>query len=140
MTVLMPDNQHALYDQVKDRPFKLAMCLFAIYSGVAGLFDFGASNEIFVEAVRYAGIFNVAFIVSGVVTAIGVLSSKMNVEAAGLCLVSSCLVTRVMVVLSTSGWNPAAHNLLAISVLFTASSIIRIVCIQKLHLESKNQQ
>ncbi len=127
---------------IKDRPFKLALCLFAVYSGISGLFDFGTSNEIFSAAIKFSSVFNILFILAGVTAMIGVLKTKLNIEAAGLVLIITSLLLRVMATVAISGWDPGAHNLLALSVLFISASLSRINTIlgilNRTHVESSH--
>lgn len=124
--MIIVTDKETLADTVRDRPFKIAMSLFAIYSGVSGLFGFGASNEIFDAAVKYSYVFNSLFIVAGLLTMAGVFWHKLNVEAAGLLLISSSLVIRMTSTVALVGWDQSAHNLLALSILFTSASFVRI--------------
>ena len=140
MTIIKMDKEaHLISEGIKDRPFKMALCFFAIYTGVSGLMNYGTSSEIFDAAVKYSEIFNLAFIIAGMLTAIGIIMQKINVEAAGLCLISTSLVLRVIATIAIAGWTPSAHNLLALSVLFTAASVVRIFVIAQTAKRLKEQ-
>ncbi len=126
-TIVIPDHKEdVLADTLRDRPFKMAMALFAMYSGISGLIGFGASNEIFDAAVKYSYVFNILFFMAGLGVLVGVITKKMNVEAAGLLLVSTSLMMRLMATLALAGWDQSAHNLLILSVLFSGASIVRL--------------
>ncbi len=126
----MPENRGP-WSTVVERPFQAAVAMFAIYSGVSGLLHFGTSNEIFIAAVKYSSIFNVMFILAGLGQLVGTLTRKINIEAAALVLVSCSMLMRILATLAISGWDPSAHNMLAIGILFISASIIRIYAIIK---------
>src|SRR3982750_1284275 len=123
------DQRHKVWAAVNDRPFKLALAVFAIYSGISGLAGFGSSNEIFSFYVAYPWLFHSLFIASGLLVGGGVLAHKTNIEAAGLLLVSTSMVSRFIIIIMTSGWQPQVHNILALSIIFTIACAIRIASI-----------
>jgi len=107
-------------------PFEVGLCLFAIYSGISGFLDFGASNLLFVAAVHGAQIFNAIFILSGLATIYGVAVMMANVEAFGICGIMSSLIIRTMAIIATAGWTQTSHNLIAISVIFILACTVRL--------------
>jgi hypothetical protein len=123
---------------IADRPFKLALALFAVYSGIAGLSRFGSSSEIFDDALRCADLHNCIFILAGLLTIIGVLINKTNWEASGLFLISVSLFLRILVTIMTVGWTSSAHNILAIGVIFIVASLVRIGVIFHLNKLAKS--
>ncbi len=132
MPVVMIDEVTYL-DTIRDRPFKIAMSLFAIYSGVSGLVGFGSSNIIFDAAVHFSYMFNSLFIVAGLTTLIGVFWHKLNIEASGLLLISISLIIRMLSTVAIVGWDASAHNLLALCILFSSASAVRIFDIMSMY-------
>ncbi len=107
-------------------PFEIGLALFSIYSGVSGLFNFGASNILFQAAIKGASIYNIIFILAGASVIYGLAMVKANVEAFGLCCIISSLIVRMLAIIATTGWNEVSHNLLAISLIFVLCSVARL--------------
>lgn len=127
--IIVHTSKGGLWETFTDRPFKIALALFAIYSGISGLLNFGSSNEVFYYSVWYPWAYNILFVASGLVVMTGVLMIKTNIEAAGLLLVVTSLTIRLSVILLSVGWKSEVHNMLAICIIFGAAALIRIYSI-----------
>jgi hypothetical protein len=117
------------WKRLGNAPFEIGLSLFSIYSGVSGLLNFGASNEIFTEAVLAPGIFNMIFIVSGLSVIAGLVTRLRGMESFGLFGIIGALLTRIMVILMSTGWNVTSHNLLATCIFFVLACIVRLLMI-----------
>ena len=115
------------WKRLANSPFEMGLALFAIYSGITGLMNFGASNEIFSEAVVGAGIFNWIFIGAGAATIAGSCGRWRGVEGFGLISIIGALLTRMVVILLSTGWNVTSHNLLATCIIYIIASGIRLM-------------
>ena len=112
-------------------PFEFGLALFAAYSGIAGFFNFGASNEIFTDAVFAPTVFNLIFVAAGIAMIIGLAARSRVAESFGLFGIMGALLTRIVVILLSTGWNVTSHNLLAICIIFTMASMIRLVMLPR---------
>ncbi len=107
-------------------PFEMGLAIFAIYSGISGLCNFGASNEIFAEAVHLPSVFNLVFVFAGLAMIFGNTYRFRGLEGIGLYSLLGALATRSIIILLSTGWNVTSHNLLALCLINIVSSVIRL--------------
>ncbi len=108
-------------------PFETMFAFYCIYSGVAGLFNFGITNDIFkiVLGSLIANIFNVGYILAGAGMYFGIGSKRGDLEGFGLIAIATSVMIRMLAVGWMQGFSPVVVNLYAFSIAFLTACAVR---------------
>lgn len=93
-------------------PFEAMFGFFFMYGGVAGLFAFGVTNDIFRKTVgeRWALVLNIIYSLAGTGMFFGLGSNRRDIESIGLITVATSLLIRSVVLGFKVGFNPTMLN------------------------------
>lgn len=114
-------------------PFQSALSILAIWSGFAGILGATIGAQLFQHALRspLADVFDVLYILAGVMMFGGVGWTYRNVEASGLILLATTLAVRLVAYSVQVGWNDFSSLLIVQSLVFVVASAIRLTTLLK---------
>jgi PAS domain S-box-containing protein len=110
-------------------PFEAVIGFYCLYSGLAGILNFGLPNDIFRQTIGTftAFIFHIIYLLAGAAAFFGIGLDRRNVEAAGWISVISSILARQLVIAITVGLNPMVFNG------YIYATAIIIACLVRLH-------
>lgn len=120
------------YARQRVAPFETMIGFLVIFVGIITVLDFGIIhtpiNEIFVNFVGYKLylLLNMFYILSGLCIFIGLGIRKGNIEAFGLVLLVSVLITKIFITTLLIGVSPVIINAIISNIAFSLAGIIRL--------------
>lgn len=122
-------------------PFEAMFGFICIYSGLAGIFNFGIINNIFSNLlnIRFLLFFNLIYFLSGIGIFFGVGLKKGNLEAFGLIVLATTLLIRTVIFGWLLGLNPIIVNAYVSNCAFAFGCSIRLITIFKNNQVLKQQ-
>lgn len=108
-------------------PFETMFGFFCMYGGVAGIFAWGITNDIFKRTVgdRWSFILNIAYLLAGSGMYLGIGLNRKDVESIGLITVASSLLIRSFVMAVKVGMNPMLFNSYILTAAFIFACLTR---------------
>lgn len=117
-------------------PFEAAFSLFAIYSGLVSLIEYGVVANIVREVTGrlWTTIFDVVFIFSGLAIYFGIGLSRRDFEAVGLIMMVASIIVRVMLIMNSIGFIPITINNYVFNIIFLITCCIRLNSVLRRHI------
>lgn len=114
-------------------PFEVTFAVFSIYSGLAGLLNFGVVNAAFQQALGYrlSFVFNLAYFIAGLALYIGTGANLTHIEAFGLIFLITSLVVRSIVVFNELGLSAPVLGTHIFATVFVVACVVRFHSIRK---------
>lgn len=114
-------------------PFETAFAAFCVYSGLAGVLDFGIISNIFREVLgdRLALCFNLLYVLAGLLLFFGIGFNKRNTEALGLIVISGSLLVRSIVTARFVGVRGDIVGSYVFAAMFITASAVRLSWLRK---------
>ena|ERR1051326_6825380 len=115
-------------------PFESVFGFFCIYSGLAGLLQFGVSSEAVTNVLGpvLATVFNILFLLAGAGIYFGTGWNKPHLEASGLNIVVAALLIRSITLGWLVGINATVINAYVLNIAFIVACVVRLFNIHKL--------
>ena len=109
-------------------PFEVAIALWCAYSGVTGLLGIGlAADALYLALGSVATVFNAGYVLAGISMYFGVALTRRNIEAFGLILVISSLLTRTIALMWVAGMSSMLLNQYVLNGLIFLASLARLI-------------
>lgn len=121
----------AFYSCQKPRPFEAMLGFICIYSGLAGIFNFGIVNNAFNELLNHdlLLVLNSIYLISGLAMFFGLGFNKANIEALGIILLATTLIVRIIISIWLLGISPIVINGYVFNFAFIFACIVRLITI-----------
>jgi hypothetical protein len=118
---------HTFFRRQSVVPFETMFAFYCMYSGIAGLLNFGVTNDIFKTVLGsiIANIFNVGYILAGAGMYFGIGVKRGDIEGFGLIAIATSVLIRMVAVGWVGGFSPTVVNLYAFSIAFLAACAVR---------------
>jgi hypothetical protein len=131
-----PKTWRAMLGNLRIVPFETVIAFYSAYSGVAGILEFGVANSIFSDSLGsgLVLIFNLIYIIAGMAMISGVALGRKDIESAGLILVITSILVRIIAIAVSMGISPAIINFHVLSVAMIVAAVTRLNFIFKFKL------
>lgn len=129
-TVIVPgEGGRVFLTRLSVVPFESAIALSAVWAGTASLFGISGSGAAFNATLPHplVVLFNIMYIVSGVVTVLGLGFGYRNLEGFGLVTLATSLAIRLIALAVISGVQPDTITAIVQAMIFIPASLVRLV-------------
>lgn len=109
-------------------PFETGFAALCVYNGVSGILSYGAVPKIFEQMLGYkfSLVFNIAYVISGLLMYLGIGLNRRNVEAFGVIIIMMSLSIRSLVVFFDVGFYELVVNSYVFATTFLISAAVRV--------------